>query len=50
MDFKTEIESIYPLLNKEKEEEIKRCKICNEPSALETCAVCNIKLKPKITI
>jgi len=42
------MEKIHPLFEKKEEKELKsmgRCKICGEPSSLDICAVCNIKLK-----
>lgn len=45
--FNNFLKKLYPLLPNKKEEEIKRCKICNEPSSLDICAVCNIKIKLK---
>jgi len=47
--FNNFLKKLYPLIsNKSEEKEIKRCKICNEPSSLDICAVCNIKMKLNI--
>ncbi|MEN2984591.1 MAG: TIGR00269 family protein [Dictyoglomaceae bacterium] len=43
--FNNFLKKIYPLLINKKEDKIKKCKICNEPSASEICSVCNLKLK-----
>ncbi len=44
--FNNFLRRLYPLLtNKISEENLQRCKICDEPSSLEICAVCNIKMK-----
>ncbi|MGB9856771.1 MAG: TIGR00269 family protein [Dictyoglomaceae bacterium] len=44
--FNNFLKKLHPIIsNKLEEKEIKRCKICNEPSSLDICAVCNIKMK-----